>query len=426
MAPHVSRRTAIRTLGGGAVAFFVVGCSGSDTAVAPPTTTIPDLAMPTTVPTPTGSIITRWPDDPWARGAYSFLAEGSTPEDRVTIAEPLDDRVWFAGEAFDRWNPATVHGAHNSGKKAAQAAVAAGRQRVVVVGAGIAGLAAAQQLTEDGVEVVVVEAQGRIGGRILTDRSLGPALDLGASWIQGPDGNVITDICDAAGIERVRTDYDDLVVRNTAGEFVAWRDVPGRWRIETDTVLEYAADVEDLASGYNAEGASLVGIDVIFPDGYDQVVAVVAEGLDIALEDPVEQIVWGTDGVTVVSATGSRQADAVIVTVPLGVLKAGTIRFEPSLPAGHLESIERLGMGHLQKVYLQFDEVFWDPDISFFGLVSDDNSRFPWWMNLAPLTGEPVLVAFHGGDAADALIAKSDDEIVADARLALEQMFGLA
>lgn len=426
MPKHITRRAALRTLGGGAVAVFVVGCSGSDTAAPAPTATIPDLAMPTAIPTPTGSIITRWPEDPWARGAYSFLAEGSTPEDRAVIATAVDDRLWFAGEALDRWNPATVHGAHNSGRKAAQEIIAAGHRRVVVVGAGIAGLSAAKTLGEEGVDAVVVEARERIGGRIHTDRSLGPALDLGASWIQGPDGNVITDICDAAGIERVRTDYDDLVVRNTSGEFVAWRDVPGRWRIEADTVLEYAADVEDLASGYNAEGASLVGIDVIFPDGYDQVIDVVAAGLDIATGDPVARVLRGGDGVSVESASGAREADAVLVTVPLGVLKAGTIEFEPSLPPGHVESIERLGMGHLQKVYLQFDEVFWDPDISFFGLVSDDNSRFPWWMNLAPLTGDPVLVAFHGGDAADELIAKSDDVIVAEAVLALEQMFGLA
>ncbi|MEM9202412.1 MAG: FAD-dependent oxidoreductase [Actinomycetota bacterium] len=426
MPQSVSRRTALRTLSSGAVAFFVVGCGGSDTAAPAATTTIPDLAMPTAIPTPTGSIITRWPEDPWTRGAYSFLAEGSSPDDRATIATALDERLWFAGEAVDRWNPATVHGAHNSGRKAALAAAAAGHQRVVIIGAGIAGLAAGRALVDEGIEAVIVEAQDRPGGRIKTDRSLGPALDLGASWIQGPDGNVITTICDAAGIERVRTDYDDLVVRNTAGEYVAWRDVPGRWRIETNTVLEYAADVEDLAAGYNAEGASLVGIDVIFPDGYDQVVDVAAEGLDITLEDPVTQVTWGGSGVEVLSASGTRVADAVIVTVPLGVLKAGAIDFEPALPAGHLESIDRLGMGHLQKVYLQFDEVFWDPDISFFGLASDSNDRFPWWMNLAPLTGDPVLVAFHGGDAADALIAKSDEAIVADAVLALEQMFGLA
>ena len=426
MTEPLHRRTVLRTLGSGALAVFAVGCGGEDTPRGPVTTSLPDLAMPTAIPEPIGHLITRWPDDPWARGAYSYLARGATPNDRQIIARPIDGRVWIAGEAVDRWNPATVQGAWASGREAAQEVLAVGAGRVVVIGAGMAGLAAARRLTEEGVEVVALEARDRVGGRIHTDRTLGPALDLGASWIQGPDGNPITDICNAAGIERVITRYGDLIVRDTDGVYIARRDVPDRWWTETDVVLEYAADVRDLAPGFNHEGASLSGLDVVFPDGYDQVIDVVAEGLEISLEDPVGAVRWGAGGVDVESSTGTHTVDATIVTVPLGVLQSDTIAFEPGLPDAHIESINRLRMGHLQKVYLQFPEVFWEPDIAFFGLVGPDESRFPWWMNMGKITGDPVLVAFHGGDAADALIAKPDDEIVAEAVRALEEMFGVA
>lgn len=421
----VGRRAVLRTIGSGAVAVFVVGCgatNGSGGSSIPG----PELAMPDEIPDPTGWVVTRWPDDPWAQGSYSYLARGATPDDRRALAAPIGDRLWITGEAVDRWHPATVHGAYNAGRRTAREVAAAGHREVVVVGAGIAGLAAARELAEAGTTVTVLEARDRLGGRIHTDRSLGTALDLGASWIQGPDGNPISDLCDRAGIERVITRYSDLLVRDADGEYLTRSAVPDRWWTVADVVLEYGADLADLAPGFDDEGASLTGLDVVFPDGYEQVIDVVAAGLDISLSDAVDTVRTGTDGVSVESASGFRAADAAIVTAPLGVLKAGTITFEPPLPDTHLGAIERLGMGHLQKVYLRFPEVFWEPEVTFFGLVGPDTSRFPWWMNMAPITGEPILVAFHGGRAADALIAKPDDQIVAEATAALRQMFGLA
>ena len=65
----------------------------------------------------------------------------------------------------------------------------AGEEDVVVVGAGMAGLAAARRLADEGVEVTVLEARERIGGRMWTDTSLGVPIDLGAAWIHGTDGN---------------------------------------------------------------------------------------------------------------------------------------------------------------------------------------------------------------------------------------------
>ena len=69
---------------------------------------------------------------------------------------------------------------------------------VIVIGAGIAGLAAAKKLVGLGYSVVVLEATSQIGGRIRTDRSLGAAFDLGAGWIHGPKGNPISKLAKQA------------------------------------------------------------------------------------------------------------------------------------------------------------------------------------------------------------------------------------
>ena len=114
--------------------------------------------------------------------------------------------------------------------------------------------------------------------------------------------------------------------------------------------------------------------------------------------------------------------EAVIVTVPLGVLKSGSLTFAPALPDWKQGAIDRLGMGLLSKVCLRFDQPFWDP--TAFRLLHDAvPGRFNQFVNLMPSTGFPVLVAFHGGSDADALERLSDGEIQAEALAALDRMY---
>jgi phytoene dehydrogenase-like protein len=92
-------------------------------------------------------------------------------------------------------------------------------ERVLVVGAGIAGLTAARELTARGFAVVVLEARDRIGGRIWTDRSRpGAPLDLGASWIHGQDGNPITALAARFGVPVKRTNHGDSITCSTSGK----------------------------------------------------------------------------------------------------------------------------------------------------------------------------------------------------------------
>ncbi len=104
---------------------------------------------------------------------------------------------------------------------------------VLVLGAGIAGLAAAQALTEQGRSVIILEARNRVGGRMWTDSSLGVPLDLGASWIHGVNGNPITKLAKQFGVKTVPTDDENSIMFNADGS--EYSDV--EWE-ETESLFE--------------------------------------------------------------------------------------------------------------------------------------------------------------------------------------------
>ena len=92
------------------------------------------------------------------------------------------------------------------------------QERVVVVGAGIAGLAAAKDLQGKGYDVTVLEARDRIGGRIWTLRSEGISYDMGAGWIHGIEGNPITELAEVSGTGMTDiTQYENAVIYGADG-----------------------------------------------------------------------------------------------------------------------------------------------------------------------------------------------------------------
>jgi len=92
-------------------------------------------------------------------------------------------------------------------------------KKIIVIGAGIAGLAAAKKLKENGFSVLVLESQEKIGGRLRTDRSIGIAFDEGASWIHGPKGgNPITALAAQSGANTYLTDDESLRIYDQSGK----------------------------------------------------------------------------------------------------------------------------------------------------------------------------------------------------------------
>lgn len=346
----------------------------------------------------------------------------------------------------------------------------------IVVGAGIAGITAARLLHAAGQRVVVLEARDRVGGRIRTDRTAGFCVDRGASWIHGLTGNPLTGLVAALGMEtreftvgsfqaggRPIADYDESR-RLLDGEAAR------QWTVDVDTAdhffqttiagsghdESYAAAAERALAetGWEPERAERVrafyrhrteeqcgaeaeqvaahaldedaieGDEVIFPGGYDVLPRALAEGLDVRPGTTVTAVTRSTTGVRVDTQDGSFEAAHVIVTVPLGVLKAGAIEFTPALPDSVAGPIARLGMGVFNKVFLQFPDRFWQDGI--YAIRQHGRASVPWhsWYDVSAVSGKPMLLTFAGGAWGREIEQKTDEEVVSSVLHSLRRIYG--
>ena len=338
--------------------------------------------------------------------------------------------------------------------------------RVVVVGAGMAGLVAAYDIREAGFDVTIVEARDRIGGRILTDRSLGGAVDLGAAWIHGTRRNPIAKLAREYDAETVDTDYESVELRadgaavaeataeaaaetgeELSEELEGWSregvhesledrlralghdpaqlDPALRWVLACEIELDLGGDLRELGLADFGQEGGYGGGDRHFADGYDSLTAGLAkEGMHMALNQPVRRIGYDAGGVVVDTDRNRFEAERVVVTVPLGPLKAGAIEFLPGLPGATQGAIERLGFGVFNKVALRFPHVFWDAEAEFVGVLGAPGPDLGLWMSMSAVIDGPVLVGLAVGDAARR-IDESDDRAVAEHALArLRSAFG--
>ena len=177
-------------------------------------------------PTPAAMIRTSWSTDPLAFGAYSYMAVGAEPKMRNALAAPLGNRVFFAGEATANDYPATVHGAQSSGVRVAKeildelaASKPTGSEKILVIGAGIAGVTAAQELTKAGHEVTLLEGSDRVGGRIRTVQPTGwpIPIELGASWVHDTSASELAAELADLGVATSPFDYEQSAL-GTNGE----------------------------------------------------------------------------------------------------------------------------------------------------------------------------------------------------------------
>jgi monoamine oxidase len=346
----------------------------------------------------------------------------------------------------------------------------------IVIGAGMSGTTSARMLADAGQRVVVLEGRDRIGGRMHSDRSAGFSVDRGASWIHGIDGSPLWELVQALGIPTLEytvgsfqaggrpiENFDGDGRRLDAAETAQWiADVaaadaalaveiaassPGDTYLDVteraldrsgfaperiDEIREFfrhrveeqcGAWIGDL-DAHGLDEDAIDGDEVIFPGGYDELPRRIGAGLDIRLDHTVTAVHRAADGVTVSTAQGDFAAERVIVTVPLGVLKAGHITFEPALPDEVAGPIERLGMGVFNKVFLQFPERFWNEESYVLRALGEAGEHWHSWYDVSAVSGIPTLLTFAAGPFGRRMQALPDDEVVADVIAALRRLYG--
>jgi len=340
---------------------------------------------------------------------------------------------------------------------------------VIIVGAGVSGLAAARALRERGVRVEVLEARDRIGGRIFTHRDpRAPApIELGAEFVHGSAPEVMSivreagllavDVCGERWERRGRRllpsrDFfgrlEKVMKRMSASrepdrsfhEFLA--TAPGGRSLARDRALArefvegfHAADPlriseRALAAGGSPQGDTDEQRMARVLDGYDHVPAWLSRRPyeSVRLRTVVRTIEWEPGAVHMNTSRGSFAAAAAILTLPIGVLQArpgdvGAVRIQPAI-AKHEDALSRIATGAVTRMVLLFREQFWRKgkltNLSFF--QGPDPDVGVWW-TLAPLRA-PMLVAWAGGRRGAALALLSVEERLERALASAARLFG--
>lgn len=322
-------------------------------------------------------------------------------------------------------------------------------ERVLVLGAGMAGVAAARTLADKGCSVTVLEAREVAGGRIRTDTSLGAPVDLGASFIHGTKGNPLVALANRYGAATYDTDQEEDLYVNATGARIsnstmnrAEREYSSLFKrllsiqgqlnqdrsigsvtaamlkrirqrrgaaigdmvnffVRSEVGIEFGADLNQMSLMYFDEDEEFSGSDLLIKPGYISLVDGLAQGLDIRFNQMVRGVAWSSSGVSVTTTSGVFDADRVVITLPLGVLKRNDIEFSPGLPTAKTTAIAKLRMGVLDKTYFKFPSAFWQTrsqSVGFIGNVGARSStQIPEYYTLDQAVGMPILFGFTAG-----------------------------
>ena len=350
---------------------------------------------------------------------------------------------------------------------------------VLIIGAGAAGITAARELSTAGLNVIVLEARNRIGGRINTHIDSWP-IELGAEFVHGKAPETF------AIAKRAKLKLEEIPnlhwhshsgVLTKSGEF--WSKVEAvmeeisSYRGPDQSFSEFLNDykrehpIDDIESiatlyvegfhGAHADQISVVGLNKTnqaaeeieddkqfrIPTGYDQIVNVlhneaVAAGATFHLQTVVEEVNWKRNHVEVTTTASQKfKARRLLSTLPLSLMQnfggeAARVRFTPSLD-DKVRAARKLSLGHVVKVVLRFREPFWDSitvpgeyeepaDLKKLTFVHATAEVLPTWWTQSPVQA-PLIAGWAGGSRADRLSLESEDSLLDHSLESLSYIF---
>uniref|UniRef100_A0AAZ3R1D2 [histone-H3]-N(6),N(6)-dimethyl-L-lysine(4) FAD-dependent demethylase n=1 Tax=Oncorhynchus tshawytscha TaxID=74940 RepID=A0AAZ3R1D2_ONCTS len=315
-------------------------------------------------------------------------------------------------------------------------------KNVIVIGAGASGLAAARQLQNFGMQVVMLEASERIGGRVWDDTSLGGVtVGRGAQIVNGCVNNPIALMSEQLSIKMhklgERCDLfqeggsatDPAIDKRMDFHFNAILDVVSEWRKDKsqnqDTPL--GEKIQEVYKTFLQESG------VQFSQLEEKVLQFHLSNLEYACGstlDQVQAIDYSGDIVKVTSSNGTQwTAQKVLVTVPLTLLQKNIIQFNPPLPERKLKAIHSLGAGLIEKVALQFPFRFWDGKIQgadYFGHIPpspDKRGMFGVFYDMDPQGKRSVLMSVISGEAVPSIRDMEDKDVADQCMKVLRELF---
>ncbi|XP_067686962.1 uncharacterized protein [Haliotis asinina] len=356
--------------------------------------------------------------------------------------------------------------------------------QVLILGAGASGLAVAKTLGERNFsDFRILEGSNRTGGRVKSVQFGGKTVEEGATWVIGKEGTPLWDVILKYNVSGKKSDFDSVLIRTFSGDNATDTEGEDAWaklesaqitlseifkRFEDNktedmslracldiggwsprTPVEKVVEIFDYDFEYggppgvtscHSVGLIADAVDDLYyvmdERGFEFILKKYAEDAllpndqRLLLNEVVTDITYNDTTVTVTTHHGNVfTADVVIVTFSIGVLKSGSVTFNPPLPDWKIDNLFRVRLENYLSVYLKFPNTssrFWD-NTEYILYADDRRGVFPVWQNLEAEglfpDGTNILQMVTQGEDADRVSELTDAEITAEVMAILRRVY---